>query len=103
MQARQRITVFPIGIALLLSFSYGPRRAAAQGVPSPALSGFLRSLNSRDFFRQGRLKLEQEIEQMDEFSQLSSELLQVDPEAPVQEDEIRELEPQGQGKQRRDR
>ncbi len=93
MKATQRIMLFPIGAALLMiGFCLGMQPTSAQAVPVP-IRGFLRSLNTRDFFREGQAKLEKNIEQMDKLSQLSStELLQVDPKVPVQEEKIRELE-----------
>jgi hypothetical protein len=83
----------------------GTPQAFAQIVNSDAtINGFLGSQNTRDFFKEGRVKLEKEIGLMNDFSRLSLEpLLQVSPDAPIQEKEMQELEAMRQQKRKRDR
>jgi hypothetical protein len=91
--------------AVGLFFLSGMPPAFAQFVNSDAtINGFLGSQNTRDFFKEGRIKLEKEIERMDDLSLLSlEELLRVSPDASIQEQEMQELESMEQPERKRDR
>lgn len=103
MKVVQQFRFVPAGAVLLILALSSVSQATAQGIPSPKITGFLRSLNSQDFFRQGHRQLEQELKRMERFSQLSPNALQVDPNAPIQEEELRELESKEPSKRKGDR
>ncbi|PZD71303.1 hypothetical protein C1752_07281 [Acaryochloris thomasi RCC1774] len=94
----------PLLFAALLIGASGIQPATAQRITNPVIQGFLGSQNSRKFFKQGRIKLEQEIQRLEQFEQISLEqLLQVNPDASIEDQEIQELESMGQRKRKRDR
>lgn len=96
--------ISPLLLISLLVMANGIRPANAQVLPNPVIQGFLGDQNSRQFFKEGRIKLDQEIQRLEMFDQLSLEqLLEVNPNAFIQDEEILKLEsagPQDNGSER---
>jgi hypothetical protein len=89
---------------LMGGMGYGSQGATAQEMPNSVVSGFLRSHNAQDFFRQGQAQSEKEIEQWQKFLRLRSQpVLKIDPDAPIQEQDIRGREPMVPKQNRGDR
>lgn len=94
----------PLLLAACLTFSSSLQPAMAQRISDPVIQGFLGSQNSRLFFKEGRRKLKQEIKHLERADQVALEqLLQVNPDASIQEGDIQELESMVKQERKRDR
>lgn len=95
------MAMLPVLSAGVTIIPLGNSAAIAQSAPNPprlnssqlqSISRDLFRFDSQDFFRQGQVKLEKEIEQLTQRRQLLSEgILKVDPDLKLQQD-LQQLE-----------
>lgn len=83
----------PLLLVALCMMAIGLPPAHAQGIPDPVIQGFLGDQNSRQFFKEGRIQLDKEIQRLEMFDQMSlDQLLDVNPNAFIQDEELLNLE-----------